>query len=88
MRCVRCEATHNAHSAFPSCALQAPQLYLELQRQLQAAGHGGGSPRAETRSAQKKKAGVSDVWYDVGGWVTLLALGFGIAALSRNTGKA
>ena len=72
---------------------KAPQLYLELQRQLAAAGAGmGGSPRAEAApsgrggTATKKRQFVSDFWYDVAGWGVLVGLAFGIAALSRGPG--
>lgn len=65
---------------------KAPQLYQELQRQLQAAS-AGGSPRAsEGRAAaasKQQKPLISDFWYDVAGWVCLVGIVFGVAALSR-----
>ncbi|RMZ56888.1 hypothetical protein APUTEX25_002977 [Auxenochlorella protothecoides] len=63
---------------------KAPALYLELQRQLAAAGHStGGRERQHICRARDRAGGISDFWYDVAGWVTLVALGFGIATLSR-----
>lgn len=76
---------------------KAPVLYQELQRQLIAGGHipapegeeapGSSatvrSPRGQETAA--KSTGVSDFWYDVGGWATLLALGFGVAALAQRS---
>lgn len=81
---------------------KAPVLYQELQRQLIASGHipapegeegpapsgaaAARSPRA--RQATAKAPGISDFWYDVGGWATLLAIGFGVAALAQRGAPA
>lgn len=64
---------------------KAPELHKELQRQLAAQGEtmtlgGGGGSGGKTAT----KGGVSDVWYDIAGWGMLVAIGFGIVALSKN----
>ena len=41
---------------------------------------GGGGSGGKTAT----KGGVSDVWYDIAGWGMLVAIGFGIVALSKN----
>lgn len=41
---------------------------------------GGGGSGAKTATT----AGISDVWYDIAGWGLLVAIGFGIVALSKN----
>ncbi|KAI3428347.1 hypothetical protein D9Q98_006727 [Chlorella vulgaris] len=64
---------------------KAPQLYQELQRQLQVHSAQGGSPGATSPRAapSKQKPLISDFWFDVGGWVCLVGIVFGVAALSR-----
>lgn len=42
-------------------------------------GGGGGGSKTAT-----KASGISDVWYDIAGWGLLVAIGFGIVALSKN----
>jgi tetratricopeptide (TPR) repeat protein len=65
---------------------KAPELHAELQRQLAAQGEtislgsGGGGGGSKTAA----KSVVSDFWYDIAGWGLLVAIGFGIVALSKN----
>ena len=88
------EPSNESYKRALEMSSKAPQLYEELQRQLQAAGASlGGSPRAESGpsgsgrgGAGRKQPFMSDFWYDVAGWVTLVALGFGIVGLSSRTG--
>lgn len=85
---VKQEPSNDSYKRALEMSSKAPQLYLELQRQLQAAGASlGGSPRAEPSrgQAQKNKPMISDFWYDMAGWGMLVALGFGIVALSRTS---
>lgn len=65
---------------------KAPQLYAELQKQLQAAA-AAGSPVGEQAkpAASQKEPLISDFWYDVAGWVVLVGIGFGVAALSKTS---
>mmetsp|Transcript_10939 Transcript_10939/g.32784 ORF Transcript_10939/g.32784 Transcript_10939/m.32784 type:complete len:209 (-) Transcript_10939:1621-2247(-) len=65
---------------------KAPELHAELQRQLAAQGEtlnlgGGGGGGA---SSTATKGGISDLWYDIAGWGILVAIGFGVVALSKN----
>jgi len=69
---------------------KAPQLYAELQKQLEAANESAMlSDRVEKKKSGMKKATGSsggywsDTTYDVLGWATLVAIGFGIAAISK-----
>ena len=77
---------------------KAPQLYAELQKQLEAANESAMmSDRVDKKTSgalngkngkNGKNGGAtdgywSDTTYDVLGWVTLVAIGFGIAALSK-----
>jgi tetratricopeptide (TPR) repeat protein len=92
------EPTNESYKRALEMSSKAPQLYEELQRQLQAAGASLGSPRGEGGGSSGGRGGaggglktepvISDFWYDVGGWVTLVALGFGIVALSRTGASA
>lgn len=84
------EPNNESYKRALEMSAKAPQLYQELQRQLQAAGAGLGSPRGEASSsgragaAQKQKQSyISDYWYDVAGWGILVGLAFGVMALSR-----
>jgi tetratricopeptide (TPR) repeat protein len=85
------EPTNESYKRAMEMSSKAPQLYEELQRQLQAAGASLGSPRGGEGSGGSSGRGggmrqepmISDFWYDVGGWVALVAIGFGIVALSR-----
>lgn len=87
------EPANDSYKRALEMSSKAPQLYEELQRQLQAAGASLGSPRGAEGSAgsaggragggMKQESLISDVWYDIGGWVALVALGFGIVALSK-----
>jgi tetratricopeptide (TPR) repeat protein len=63
-----------------SCLLLALPLCCAAARPPPAPCRQPPPPRARV---QASKAGVSEFWYDLGGWVTLVGLGFGIAALSR-----
>ncbi len=86
---VQQEPNNDSYRRALEMSSKAPQLYVELQRQLAAATQAGGSPRAEARAtstSQQHKggaAGISDFWYDMGGWVMLGVLAFGLVALSR-----
>lgn len=93
-KAVELEPSNESYRRALDMSGKAPQLYQELQRQLQAASAGGGSggmsgpgsPRGgDPRGAPKQKALISDFWYDVGGWVCLVGLVFGVAALSRTS---
>jgi tetratricopeptide (TPR) repeat protein len=95
-RAVEHEPENESYRRALEMSTKAPQLYQELQRQLQAAGAGGpsGSPRSEGaggsssggRTGQGQRgAGASEFWYDMAGWVVLVGLGVGIAALSRSS---
>lgn len=91
------EPSNESYKRALEMSSKAPQLYEELQRQLQAAGATmGGSPRGESGpsgsgsargSAGRNQPLISDFWYDVAGWVALVGIGFGIVALSK-TGAA
>jgi tetratricopeptide (TPR) repeat protein len=72
---------------------KAPQLYAELQKQLEAANEeamleakkrGGNSSGAKDQPGDTKAAAKywSDTTYDALGWACLVGIGFGIAALS------
>lgn len=94
-RAVDHEPANESYKRALEMSSKAPQLYVELQRQLQAAGASLGSPRGESAgasssggaggrgTAQKPAQWVSDFWYDVMGWGLLVALGVGVAAISR-----
>ena len=90
------EPSNESYKRALEMSSKAPQLYEELQRQLQAAGATmGGSPR-ESGSASgsaggrggavavKKAPLINEFWWDVAGWASLVALTMGIAALSRS----
>jgi len=70
---------------------KAPQLYAELQKQLEAANENAmmsASERGDKKMLTDGGAGPgstywSDTTYDVLGWVCLVGIGFGIAALSK-----
>lgn len=70
---------------------KAPALYAELQRQLAAASQAQQAQRAaRSKAAGADEAasplglrGLSDRWYDLAGWGLLVAIGFGVAAISR-----
>jgi len=91
------EPANDSYKRALEMSSKAPQLYEELQRQLQAAGASLGSPGGAAASGgsgagrgggdMKQEPKANDFWYDVGGWVALVALGFGIVALTR-TGAA
>ncbi|GAB4819064.1 hypothetical protein N2152v2_006110 [Parachlorella kessleri] len=85
-KAVEQEPSNDSYRRAKEMSTKAPQLYVELQRQLAAAGHqgglGGGSPGAAT--AQKKKPLISDFWYDVAGWACLVGLAMGLVALQKN----
>ncbi|PSC69743.1 mitochondrial import receptor subunit TOM20 [Micractinium conductrix] len=83
-RAVDLEPANDSYKRALEMSGKAPQLYQELQRQLQAAS-AGGSPRVEPRGAAspKEKPLISDFWYDVAGWACLVGLVFGVAAMSR-----
>lgn len=71
-------------------AKKAPALYLELQKQLQAAGQGsplGEGSRQAVQSVKEAsdKAWMGDIWFDVAGWGVLLAVGFGIAVIAQRS---
>ncbi|KAL4442114.1 hypothetical protein ABPG77_011375 [Micractinium sp. CCAP 211/92] len=84
-KAVDLEPANDTYRRALEMSSKAPQLYNELQRQLQAAGAAESSPRAaEPRSASKQKpSGSSEFWYDVAGWACLVGIVFGVAALSR-----
>jgi tetratricopeptide (TPR) repeat protein len=91
------EPSNESYQRALEMSSKAPQLYVELQRQLQAANASMGGPSSTEAStsigggasgrkaSQKSSSVVSDFWYDVAGWGVLVAIGFGIAALSRSS---
>lgn len=89
-RAVEQEPSNESYQRALEMSSKAPQLYVELQRQLQEAGASMGSPRASSKqpgnnksTAQKGKTFMSDFMYDIAGWGILVGLIFGVAALSR-----
>lgn len=95
------EPSNESYQRALEMSSKAPQLYVELQRQLQAANAsmgGPGSVEASTsmgsgasggrKASQKSPSMISDFWYDVAGWGVLVAIGFGIAAMSRGAPSA
>ncbi len=51
-----------------------------LQQTISLGGGGGGGGAAKASA----KSSISDLWYDIAGWGVLVAIGFGIVALSKN----
>lgn len=96
-KAVEQEPNNDSYRRALEMSTKAPQLYEELQKQLQAAAAGNGSSTGlgglstekgsasgdKLQQSQKGIAGVSDFWYDIAGWGILIGLGLGIAALSR-----
>ena len=70
---------------------KAPQLYAELQKQLEAANENAMLSAGERGDKKMAKDGSdgsgvmywSDTTYDALGWLCLVGIGFGIAALSK-----
>lgn len=87
-KAVEFEPTNDSYKRALEMSSKAPQLYAELQKQLQAAGGamGGGEGRkasgGDAAAGNRKEPMISDFWYDVAGWVVLVGIGFGVAALS------
>lgn len=85
---VDMEPNNESYKRALEMSAKAPQLYAELQKQLAIANAQGGSAAVESSKANAKvesKPMISDFWYDVAGWVCLVGIGFGIAALSSRT---
>lgn len=84
------EPTNESYKRALEMSAKAPQLYAELQKQLQAAGAAGGgySEAAKPQPEVAKQPLISDFWYDVAGWACLVGIGFGIAALSSRSTSA
>jgi hypothetical protein len=80
------EPTNESYKRALEMSAKAPQLYAELQKQLAAANaQGGGASEASKPKAAEDSQPGSDFWYDVAGWVCLVGIGFGIAALSNRS---
>lgn len=90
-KAVEFEPENESYKRALEMSSKAPQLYAELQKQLQAAGAAGaGSGESSSAAAAKKTSEpfISDFWYDVAGWVMLVGIGFGVAALSKGSAAA
>eukprot|EP00884_Botryococcus_braunii_P006224 jgi/Botrbrau1/15602/Bobra.0264s0003.1 len=61
-------------------ASKAPALHAELQKQLANSPTAFGEPVGGSGASKS-----ADFWYDMAGWVILVGLGVGIAALVRNS---
>lgn len=59
---------------------QAPEYYDEIQSHIQASGGGGGASEA---GPARKASPISEVWFDVGGWVLLGAAVVAALMLAR-----
>jgi tetratricopeptide (TPR) repeat protein len=85
-KAVDMEPTNESYKRALEMSAKAPQLYAELQKQLAAANaQGGGASEASKPNAAEDSQPGSDFWYDVAGWVCLVGIGFGIAALSNRS---
>lgn len=61
---------------------KAPELHLEIHRQMASQAAAGPSTSSARQPRRKKKE--SDFWYDVGGWVILGIAIVGWVAMSKN----
>lgn len=73
------EPTNGSYQRTMEMVGKAPEIFAELQLQLQqqaqpAAEIAASSSRGAAASGKKQKGGVSDLWYDLGGWVILAGL--------------
>lgn len=84
-KAVEMEPNNESYKRALEMSTKAPQLYAELQKQLAAANaqSGGMQEASKSKPAGESKPAISDFWYDVAGWVCLVGIGFGIAALSN-----
>ena len=86
------DPTNESYKRALEMSSKAPQLYAELQKQLEAANENAmlaaneKSDKKKLTDGKSQSSGVtywSDTTYDVLGWVCLVGIGFGIAALSK-----